>query len=437
VIDVRDRLTERVNRARIQLEARRAVRPLVVIALCGVLGLALMALVVSKVAPNLLSDTYEAKFELADATALTPGLHDVRLKGIPAGEVTKVAFEGNRPVATVRIQKEYGEIYRDVRAQLRPTTALQDMYLDIVDRGTPRAGKATADEPIPATQTATPVGAPEVLNMFRPTQRRRLRTMLDDLGNGMEDRGASLRAVFVEAVPLLRLAGDLSAELRARRPLVQRLVHNTAVLTGELGNNEEQLRRLLREGSTTLSTLQAGSGDLDATIRHLPGTLTRLDSAMTAVRSVVGDVDGAVTSLYPVADRLPESLAAVRSLSQDATPAVRALQRPVARLVPLARTLPPLSRGLSDAISTLLPQVPTVDKVTKGVAACKKGIQGFFQWNASISKFGDARGAIPRGNVTVGAQSSSMFSDPNEYAPQACSGGKPIGGRLPREGDMR
>jgi hypothetical protein len=84
-----------------------------------------------------------------------------------------------------------------------------------------------------------------------------------------------------------------------------------------------------------------------------------------------------------------------------------------------------------------VPQIDTVDKVTKDLAGCKKGIQGFFQWNTSISKFGDARGPIPRGNVVLGAQSSSVVNDPNEYAPQACTPGKAIGGRPATAKDMR
>ena len=45
------------------------------------------------------------------------------------------------PVITVKIQNQFRKMYKDVRAQLRPSTALQDMFLDITDRGTPQAGK--------------------------------------------------------------------------------------------------------------------------------------------------------------------------------------------------------------------------------------------------------------------------------------------------------
>src|SRR5262249_21426047 len=131
MIDPRARRTERVNRARIALELRRAVRPALVVATCMALGLALTAVVLSHVAPTALSDTYTARFELRDATGVTPGVDQVRFKGVPVGQVTGLGFRGATPVATVKILRRYGPIYGDLRAQLRPTTALQDMYLDI------------------------------------------------------------------------------------------------------------------------------------------------------------------------------------------------------------------------------------------------------------------------------------------------------------------
>jgi ABC-type transporter Mla subunit MlaD len=218
--------------------------------------------------------------------------------------------------------------------------------------------------------------------------------------------------------------------------MTKQLVHNAALLTTELGHRQRQLNLLVRSGSATLTTLQNGAADLDATLRALPPTLTTMDSSFTAVRGVLGDVNTAVHSLYPVADHLSSSLAALRRVGASATPAVRALQTPVQRLVALAKPLVPLSANLSTAVGALEPQVGAIDHVTTSVAACKKGVQGFFQWNPSIAKYGDSRGNAPRGNVAIGAQSSGVITDPFEFAPETCSPGKPIGGRVPTASDF-
>lgn len=433
--DPRDRITNRVNRARLELEVRRSRRPALAVVACAVIGLLFMGYVIRHVSRTALRSTYEARFSLNDATGIVPGLHEVRFKGVPVGTITKLGFRDRRPVVTVKVKSGLGPLYRGVRAQLRPNTALQDMYLDIIDRGSAAQGRLGDGEVVPASQTALPVNVDDVLDVLKPSGRSSVRTMLNELGNGVQGRGRQLESVLVEAVPLLDVAGRISANLRARAPQVRRLVHNTAVLTHELGQRQNQLRTLVREGSATFGTLQAGSSDLDATLRGLPPTLAAIDSSFAAVRGVLGDVNGAVTSLQPVARRLDASLTSLRELNDAAGPAVDALGRPVRRLVPLAQTLQPLSANLATAIEQLQPQIDTVNKVTRGLAACKKGFQGFFQWNASMSKFGDSRGGVPRGNVVVGAQSSSVLNDPNEYAPQACVPGKPMGGRAVEEKD--
>jgi ABC-type transporter Mla subunit MlaD len=175
-----------------------------------------------------------------------------------------------------------------------------------------------------------------------------------------------------------------------------------------------------------LTTLQNNSSNLAATLQELPPTMSSIDSSFSAVRGVLPRVDRAVQSLYPVAAELPGSLTALRRLSGAANPALEALLNPVQRLVPLAKGLVPLSENLNSALSSLLPQVGTFNHATDDLVRCKIGVQGFFQWDASMSKLGDARGAVPRGNVVFGTGNL-----PNEGFQQACTPGTPIGPALP------
>jgi ABC-type transporter Mla subunit MlaD len=210
--------------------------------------------------------------------------------------------------------------------------------------------------------------------------------------------------------------------------MTAQLVHNIALLTTELGRRQNQLRTLLYAGSAVLTTTQNSSANLAATLHELPPTLGAIDSSFAAVRSVLPRVNTAVQSLYPVVAELPAALSAVRSLSGVASPAVHALQQPVQQLVPMARALVPLSSSLYNAVAALLPQVGTINHTTQDLALCKKGVQGFFQWDASMSKLGDVRGPVPRGNVVFGA------GTPNEYQPQSCTPGVAIKGTVPTAG---
>ncbi|WP_354701413.1 hypothetical protein DSM112329_01725 [Paraconexibacter sp. AEG42_29] len=435
-VDPRDRLTEGLTRDRLTVELRRAAHPAVVTLIGGLLGLAAFGFIVSKTSSGSFHGQTELRFAVRDATAVVPaGRDEVRFHGIPAGVITTVKTVDHQPILTVKLRSSMGPIYRNARAQLRPNTALQDMYLDIVDRGTPDAGKASADVPIVASRTDTSVNVADVLQTFDPEARAHVSTVLRDLGEGLGDRGDELRQAFVEVTPFLRVADRLSQQLAVRSEHTRNLVSDTASLTGALSRRDRQLRRLITEGGTTLNTLAAGSPDLDATLTRLPPVLRRLDSSFTAVRGVVGDVDRAVAAVRPAAGDLTDALPAVRRLADHADPAVRALARPVVALQPLARDLRPLARDLSTALVALQPQVADVDRVTKSAAGCKLPLQRFFQWTPSVFKMGDAKGVGPRADVTLAVESSGIARDPRLFAGKSCAPGIQLGGSIAKRFD--
>ncbi|MCW3039813.1 MAG: MCE-family protein Mce6D [Solirubrobacterales bacterium] len=434
-IDVRDFVGARDNRARLALEARRGARPMVTVVIGAIVGLAIAGYILANVSKTLLSKTREVSFVVADATGVVTGADEVRVKGIPAGAITKVEIKDGVAILTAKVQKKYGAIYKDAHAQLRPNTALQDMYLNIVDRGTKDAGELDSSEPLPAGQTEVPVSINDVLNVFKAPVRLRLHTLLDDLGGGLQDRGARLRTAFAEFVPFVQDAAALSDQLARRAPMVKRLIHNTAVLTDTISAHQQQLNTLVHSGALTLTTLKDSRGDLGATLDALPPTLRAIDSSFTAVRGTLPVVDTALRAVRPVAQQLPGALDDVQRLNASAAPAVNRLRTPVRALVPLSAALRPVSHDVAAAVDALKPQVPVVNKVTRDLVLCEKGIVGFFQWNMSLGKYGDSRGPYPRGNLVIGAQSSSVLNDPSEFYGSSCAPGRPIAGRPAKPSD--
>ncbi len=433
--EIRDHRTHSVNAARVQLELKRASISGIVVAAALIVGLLITVYIASNIGVSFTASSQTVSFYVSDATAIVPGADEVRYLGIPVGRVGSVRMDGTEPLVTATFQSKYGRIYRNARLAVRPNTALEDMYVDVINPGTPASGLANSSHPLPAADVDTSVNLDDVLDTFNTDARRSLRTLLDQLGNGLADRGASLKEGFIQLAPFIRLAGNLSSQLADRATDVRQLVHNTATLMTDLSQRQQDLRTLVDQGSSTLTTLENGSANLNATLHDLPVTLDDLNSSFGSVSGVLGDVDGALRSLDPVAADLPTALVAVHRLSDDASPAVHALQTPVQKLVPLVRTLDPLSASLSKVVSGLLPQVSTINRTVDDAVSCRTGVEGFFQWNPSLAKYGDERGMSPRGNVAVGAQSSGVLDSPWEYAPQACTAGTPVGGRLPTSAD--
>jgi virulence factor Mce-like protein len=436
MIDPRDRLTEGVTRERLKMEAKRSLRPTIFFGVGLLVALAIGVFLLTHISKTFGHETYEVRFQAPTAFGIFEGFDDVRFRGVPAGTITKVERNGTQLVIVAKLRTKYGPIYKDARAEIRPITPLNDVYLDVVDPGTPKAGKAESDKPLPQSQTKAAVTVPEVLDTLQPPEREAFTALLDQLGNGMDDGGVRLQRAFVAVVPFLEAAGTLTHQIALRKKATKRLIHNTAVLTGELGRRETELKRLVATGAATLGTLQEGSSDFDATLAELGPTFTELRSSLAAVRGVVDDVDSGLRSLYPVADDLPQSLASVRSLNKDLRPAITALEEP------LTDTFNEWSIALGNvtdqawpALQALQREVPTVNRLTKDLVDCEKGVIGFFQWNASLSKFGDKNGPIPRGNVALGAPAIGLPGEPLRDPERACTPGFPARG-VPQEKDL-
>ncbi len=438
MIDPREHINQRVNRARLALELRRSSRPLIVVAIGAVAALAGAFWVAKNVSQTIYTPARTLRFVVSDANGVQGGQRDdLRFKGVQAGKVESVKLVHGQAIVTAQLYRRFGPIYRNATVALRPNSALEDMYLDILDRGSKDTGELTPDTPLAVRHTDVAVQVEDVLQAFSPDVRAHMAVMLRNLGGGLADRGYQLQKAFVATAPLVRAADRMAAQLARRGDLTRRLVHNTGVLTGELARRDESLRRLVADGATTLSAVDPRRGDLEATLAELPTFLQHVDSSFAAVRGVLPSVNAAVRSLTPAARRLPSGLAALRQLSVAGRPAVSALRPPVRKLVPLATQLRPFAGELQQAISLLRPQMRALDHVTRATAGCVIGIEAFFQWTPALGKEADARGTPGgRGDMALGLDSSGR-PDPRVKPLPSCAPGHPIGGVAGPGGDLK
>ncbi|WP_354700223.1 hypothetical protein DSM112329_00488 [Paraconexibacter sp. AEG42_29] len=427
---IRDHISHRPSRARATLEIKRSLAPLAAVAV----GLALAAGGLAYIALQIpghggLTESQSVQFTVADATGVVAGRDEVRVSGIPAGTITSVKLDRGRAILTAKIDRKYTPVYRDARAQLRPNTPLQDMYLDIVDRGTRASGKAPAAQPLSESQTSSSVSIADVLQTFNADTRVRLRTMLAEFGTGIDGEGAAVRNAFVALSPLLDAARRLTTQVTKRKTMTRRLVQNTATLTEELGRRQTQVRRLVGDSAQTLSAIQDERQGLDQTLQQLPPALSTLSAATSALGIVLPDVDTAVQRLQPIADRLGTSLKAVRRLSATARPALDDLRPAITDVSPLVSELRPASASLADAVQALQPQTGAINHVTTSLGKCTFVLQRFFQWTQSVFATGDARGVAPRGDAAVSLDSTGLAIDTaTKKYPNNCGGGTTLGG---------
>jgi phospholipid/cholesterol/gamma-HCH transport system substrate-binding protein len=423
----RDRLTEHVNLSTLRLELRRAIGPLVML----LIGFAATGGAGYYILQNInggIGGTHTMKFEVANATGVVPGRAEVRFYGIEAGLVNDVRLVDGHAILTASVANKFGPVYRNAQAAVRPNTALQDMYLDIVNRGTRSAGVAGSGYTVPLSQTTSPTNLADVLNTFKPDVRTQLYNLIDQFGNGLADRGMDLRQAFIELAPFLQIAGNVSKQLAIRATLTKQLVHNASVLSTVLASRSTQLHQLVSAGTQTLQALSTqGGAPMRETISLLPRFTATAHAILEAITSLNPVLAVALHRLSPVVNDLPSGLSDLRALARSADPAVRKLQAPVVKLVPLSNQLQPFSSNLASSLTNISPQVGDVRTVAQDASNCIPWIDEFWNWDASMSKWHDDLGEMVRGDVHFGFYSTFLFKPKNYTYGYQCAGGAPLG----------
>ncbi|MGE4426180.1 MAG: MlaD family protein [Solirubrobacteraceae bacterium] len=408
---------------RLRLELRRARRPLLWIGwllLCA--ALASWVVFRNQTFERPWAEHVQVRVAVDDAKGVQVN-HQVRVAGVVVGVVKRIDLTDHRPVLTLSLERRYAPVYRDARLRVRPQTPLNDMYVAIEDRGSPRAGVLGAEQVLAAERTTSPVDVSRVLNTFDADTRVRLGRVLDGLQRGLDDEGGrQLRAAFAQLGPFLHGARRLTGVLAERRATMRRLVHATAGVSGAVAVRDRQLGALVHSGGATLRELARRDEPLARSLAELPETLDALDRGLARVQAAQDDVDPALVALRPVARRLEPGLRALERFGTDARPAVRALRPSVVALEPLADALRPTAVGLQRSFARLRPQAPRLDRVTAKVEGCLMPAQKFLHWSLSVFKFGDANAAYTRAASTLGLDSvDGALAEPHARHEKDCA----------------
>ncbi len=405
---------------RLVLEIRRSAKPFLMYVGIGIAGLIVFLIIFRNLTFQRPWQHYKTvRAEFQDVKGIFPKGHQVRLHGVKVGIVSSSDLEDGKAVLTLKIEDKFGDIYKDAKLRIRPVTPLDDLYVNVENRGTKAAGPAGKSFIIPATDTVSPVDISRVLNTFDTDTRGKLRILLSELNKALgPEGGEKLQATFEQTAPFLHVAQQATAVMHKRDVNLKRLVTNFGELSDALSKRDSQLQRLVTQGNQTLGELAANDGALGDTFDQIAELLPVMRSTFANVRTMEANLDPALRGLTPVTESLEKGLNGLEQFGREATPALKALRTPVRNLRTMSKVLLPTAQNLSAAFTRLQPQAPQFQKLTDRTADCITDIQHFFQNTISVLKFGDANGAFPRATVVVGADTSTAGAIPG-------SGGKP------------
>jgi len=414
-----------LDRERMALEIRRAAGPSVALLVLIIASLVCAWIIFNNNGITLpWQSTYERQIALDNAKGIVAQKQTVRLAGVTVGRIESIKLEKGQPVATISMQSKYAPLYRNAVIRVRPETPLDDLYVDIVSRGTPSVGALGPNEILPAQRTQVPVDISSVLNVFNGNTRAAVKASIDALGQGLGSQGNSFRQALVDLAPFLAAAKRLTYETAIRQTETATLIHNFGLVTQELGNRDTELRQLVASGASTLTELGGNESSVQAVINQLPRTMSQLESFFTAPRATENHLDPAFDALQSVAAALPSGLAGLRQFGNAAEPAFARLDQPLPQLNELMKALRPTAAGLNHSFNALRKVPGQLNTITQQIVPCEPALAAFFQNTDSLGKFQSSYSVILRGETVLGLNSGGgLVAD--EVAPQSCAPGGP------------
>lgn len=236
-------------------------------------------------------DTYYA--EMAEVGALQSG-DEVRVAGVPVGEVKAIALDGDR--VKVRFQLDKGaELGSETSAQIKVRTLLGAEYLALTPQG---EGDLEAGATIPLERTIAPYNVVEAFSELSETTDRldvqQISTALSTLSDVAQRTPEEFRGA-------LRGVSAVSRNLAARDEQIQSLLGNLRTVTTVVSSRNEELQTLFEDSDVLFSAVSARRDEIHRLLVSTQRISTELRGLVEDTRA---DLKPALTQLGKVTTML-------------------------------------------------------------------------------------------------------------------------------------
>jgi virulence factor Mce-like protein len=306
---------------------------------------------------------YRFTARIPEATTLAQQA-DVRISGVTVGKVEKLERSQATTKVEIEIDSKYAPIPADTRAKLRQKTLLGETFVEL-SSGNSKRGELADGGQLPDDQVEQSVEVDEILRSFDPSTRRDLSRWLTSMGAALDGRGEDVSDAVGGLAGTSEQAAGVLTVLDEQRGALSRLIRDSGVVFGAVGDQEAATRGLITSGKRVLATTARRDRELAATVATLPTFLRELRATLTQVGQTSDQLGPTVAALRPVAPLLAPTLSDVADFSPDLErtltalgPAIDASKRGVpaatrtlAKALPLLQRLYPFARDLAPIVA--------------------------------------------------------------------------------------
>ena len=339
--------------------------------------------------------------------------NEVKVDGVVVGTVEALTVRDGVAEVSMDLDEKAMPLHDDARLTIRPVSLLGERYVDL-DRGSPSSPTLASGAVIPLRQTDTSVGLDEVLNTVDDPTGEGLKALVTTLGEGMDGNGRKVDRALRALAPSMEETQQLAAVLREHNQLLSRLVEDFEPVAGALATRDgKAMDQLVAASDRVLAVVRKRQGDLDQTLKRLPGTLRTLRSTLGHLRSTAGDTAPTLAELRPLTDRLPEIAGELQRFSDALDPALADSQPVLERAEVLLKEAAPVAAAARQAGPGLARTTDGIRRVADKLTANREhlfdwlrywalttnghdGLSHYFRVNASLNE-ATLTGLLPPG----------------------------------------
>ncbi|HET7688922.1 MAG TPA: MCE family protein [Nocardioidaceae bacterium] len=236
-------------------------------------------------------DTYYAAF--SEAGGLAPN-NEVRIAGVRVGKVKSVELDGDQVLVKFQLDQD-AEFGTETGAAIKIKTLLGAVYLALEPKGEGQLEEGTT---IPIERTAAPY---DVVKAFEGLAETTDRIDTDQLAQALDVLAIETKFAPEDFRSALQGVSRLSENIAARDAELGSLLGNLRKVSGVLGDRNEDIIGLMRDGDRLFSALV----ERRQAIHDLLVSTSKLSAELTGlVRQSRADLKPALDNLYGVVQLL-------------------------------------------------------------------------------------------------------------------------------------
>lgn len=296
-------------------------------------------------------DSYRVNAQFENASQLVNG-NQVKVAGVPAGTIKNISLGPN---GTAMVEMEIDDGYAPLREGTVATIRSQSLsgianrFIQLQMPTENERGPAIPDGgTLPLSSTVSEVDLDQFFNTLDKPTRTNLQKVIRGFARSYAGVGPQTNRSFHYLNPFMSTSRNLFAELTRDEERFQRLIVDTASLSGALAERAPDLEQFISNTNQMMGALASENQNLADSIGELPNFMRTFNTTSVNLRAALDDVDPLVDASKPVARKLRPFTRQLRGFATDAVPAIRDLKKIIRRkgadndLVELTRLQVPL-----------------------------------------------------------------------------------------------